>query len=262
MVDWQVPAEGVHRRIVEEDPELFASLNELELRAASRITVASVELMDREEWRPEAFEAWAAPLGLLLIEGLLTRTVTLGDRSCVEILGPGDVLRPWVRLGEDTTISVEANFAAIGTATAAVLDDRFARLVSRWPMVTAELMNRLALRSRWLAFNLAVCHLRRIETRVLIIFWYFADRWGRVTRDGIVIPFNFQHQLIADMVGARRPSVSTALSALARDGLLQRRGDRTWLLCGDPPPELREAHAYSVGVAPQVAGYSLGTERA
>jgi hypothetical protein len=257
MVDWKVPEESVHRRIVEEDPELFAGLEGMELRAASRITVATVELMDREEWQPEAFEAAAAPLGLLLLEGLLTRTVTLGDRSCVEILGPGDVLRPWVRLGEDTTISVEANFAPLGTVTAAVLDDRFARLVAPWPMVTAELMNRLALRSRWLAFNLAVCHLRRIETRVLIIFWYFADRWGRVTRDGIVIPFNFQHQLIADMVGARRPSVSTALSALARDGLLQRRADRTWLLRGDPPAELRDAHASSVGALPAGPPYSL-----
>jgi hypothetical protein len=31
-------------------------------------------------------------------------------------------------------------------------------------------------RSRWLAFHLAVAHLRRVESRVHVPLWHFADR--------------------------------------------------------------------------------------
>jgi hypothetical protein len=40
--------------------------------------------------------------------------------------------------------------------------------------------------------------------------------------------------LIAQIVGARRPTVSTALAQLVREGTLQRPADGTWLLTGEP----------------------------
>ena len=42
------------------------------------------------------------------------------------------------------------------------------------------------------------------------------------------------HRLIGELVGARRPTISTALAELARDGQLVRREDGTWLLTGEP----------------------------
>src|SRR3954449_12228305 len=36
-------------------------------------------------------------LGLLIVDGILARRITVGHRSGLELLGPGDVLRPWVR---------------------------------------------------------------------------------------------------------------------------------------------------------------------
>ena len=57
---------------------------------------------------------------------------------------------------------------------------------------------------------------------------------------GIVVPLVLSHRLIGELVGARRPTVSTALAELARDGQLSRRDDGTWLLTGEPvsaPPE-------------------------
>jgi hypothetical protein len=40
--------------------------------------------------------------------------------------------------------------------------------------------------------------------------------------------------VLGQLVGARRPTVSTALAQLARDGRVRRRQDGTWLLVGEP----------------------------
>ena len=48
------------------------------------------------------------------------------------------------------------------------------------------------------------------------------------------MPLVLSHRLIGELVGARRPTVSTALAELARDGQLVRRDDGTWLLTGEP----------------------------
>ena len=55
-----------------------------------------------------------------------------------------------------------------------------------------------------------------------------------MSRDGIAVPLALSHRLIGELVGARRPTVSTALAELARDGQLVRRDDGTWLLTGEP----------------------------
>ena len=52
------------------------------------------------------------------------------------------------------------------------------------------------------------------------------DRWGRVTTEGIPLPLKLTHGFLASLVCMRRPSVSAALVALARDGALRRNADR------------------------------------
>ena len=37
------------------------------------------------------------------------------------------------------------------------------------------------------SMHLAVAHLRRVETRVLVVLWHFADRWGSVRSDGVAL---------------------------------------------------------------------------
>jgi CRP-like cAMP-binding protein len=101
-------------------------------------------------------------------------------------------------------------------------------------------MDRLILRSRWLAFHLAVCHLPKVDDRLHLTFWHLADRWGRVTREGVEIQVKLSHRVLAAIVGARRPSVTTALGSLAERGLVERSSDRGWLLHGDQPAALQQ----------------------
>ena len=102
------------------------------------------------------------------------------------------------------------------------------------------IVDRLSERAQRLAVTQAISQLNRVDRRLLALFWHLAERWGRVARDGIVVPLVLSHRLIGELVGARRPTVSTALAELARDGQLSRRDDGTWLLTGEPvsvPPD-------------------------
>jgi hypothetical protein len=53
---------------------------------------------------------------------------------------------------------------------------------------------------------------------------------------------------LADLVAARRPTVSTSLGDLARDGLVLTQS-RGWLLTGEPPGELLEIQDVVVPVS-------------
>jgi CRP/FNR family transcriptional regulator, cyclic AMP receptor protein len=69
---------------------------------------------------------------------------------------------------------------------------------------------------------------------LLTLFWHLAERWGRVTPDGVLLPLTLSHRMLGQLVGARRPTVSTALGALTRAGEVSRALDGTWLLTGSP----------------------------
>lgn len=81
-----------------------------------------------------------------------------------------------------------------------------------------------------------------MEDRILLILWHLADRWGRVGADGVILPLPLTHRLLARIVAAHRPSVTGAISRLTDRGLVRRRADGSWLLCGDPPQSLEALH--------------------
>jgi CRP-like cAMP-binding protein len=116
-----------------------------------------------------------------------------------------------------------------------VLDRRFAAEASQYPELTASLFDRLSERSLRLATTQAISQLTRVDRRLKALFWHLAERWGRVGGEGVVIPLALTHRILGQLVGARRPTVSTALSELAERDELVRRADGSWLLRGDPP---------------------------
>ena len=177
--------------------------------------------------------------GLLVLSGLLTRRVGQGGRFGAELLGPGDLLRPWQKVGGAASIPFEPVWIAISDARIAVLGAAFARRAAPYPEVAAQLLGRALLRSRHLAINMAIVHQPRIETRLQMLFWHLADRWGKVRPHEVILEMPLTHALLADLVAARRPTVSTALAALAKDGKVERT-PQGWRLLGDPPLELAE----------------------
>jgi len=227
-------------RILDEDPELCERVPEDQRARATSLALARVEVLDIGVWdEPDEPGANHDGYGLLVLEGMLARRVTLGRFDCTELMGQGDLLRPWSFESAAMAASVtsEVTWNVVAPVRLAQLDRRFALAVSPWPEVSAALMDRIVQRARWLAFQLAVCHVVRVDTRLLLMFWHFADRWGRMTRDGARVRIPVTHGVLASVVGARRPSVTTALGRLQDDGLIERLGDGEWLLHGSPPED-------------------------
>ena len=65
--------------------------------------------------------------------------------------------------------------------------------------------------------------------------WELAGRWGHVAPDGVHLSLRLTHEGLAHLVGARRPSVTSALSELQEQGRLTPDGPGRWILRGDPP---------------------------
>ena len=82
---------------------------------------------------------------------------------------------------------------------------------------------------------LAITGIRGLEVRVLVLLWHLADTFGRVGREGVILPLPLTHQLIGRLAGATRPSVSTALKALETDGAVTKRLGGGFVLHGEPP---------------------------
>ncbi|MCA1690585.1 MAG: helix-turn-helix domain-containing protein, partial [Actinobacteria bacterium] len=72
--------------------------------------------------------------------------------------------------------------------------------------------------------------------RLVALFRMLAEKWGRMTGSGIVIPMALTHEALGRLIGARRPTITLALKSLAAEDRLTRQKDGTWLVhdLGDP----------------------------
>ena len=122
----------------------------------------------------------------------------------------------------------------------AMIDERAALALAAYPEISAVVLERVERRAYRLARAQAIVALNRVDRRVLTMLWHLAERWGRMTAEGVLLPLNISHRLLGQLVGARRPTVSTAAGELERQGLVHRRTDGAWLLLGEPTGVPRE----------------------
>jgi hypothetical protein len=226
-------------RVIDALPELAERLDEEQRELARRHVIAPVETLPPGAWRPRReLDPQPGQLGVLLLDGLVTRDVVLEETLATELVGRGDILRPTDHDGQDAPVPFDVAWHVLEPARVALLDRHFTRVVGHWPELVEELFRGGVRRAQSLAITLAVSHLRRVDTRLLVMFWYLADRWGKVTPQGVHVPLRLTHQTLGRLVGAQRPSVTTSLKQLVQEGCLTRAEDHSWLLHGDPPKTL------------------------
>jgi CRP/FNR family transcriptional regulator, cyclic AMP receptor protein len=229
--------------LLELDPDLGLLLAEDRLQAAERELRVVVHALDAGPWDAGRLSG-ASPdhVGMLVLDGVLAREVLVSDTVSTELLGPGDVVRPWRDRDDASLLTIEIRWTVLADVRLAVLDRRFAARLARFPEVNAALLDRLTDRAQRMAVSQAISQLNGVDRRLLALFWHLAERWGRMTGQGVTVPLALSHRVLAQLVGARRPTVSTALAELAERGDLTRRDDGTWLLAGDsiglPTPEV------------------------
>lgn len=234
-------------KVLMEDPGLAEALGGERLRAAIRDCVAGTIYVPRGSWSPgDEVDGFHAGIGLLVLDGLLVRRVGLGQRFGAELLGEGDVLRPWQREDVATTVPRSGAWRVLEPCRLAVLDGGFALRAGRYPEVMSGLFTRVLRRSRMLAVNIAIVHHPRVDARLHMLFWELADRWGTVHREGVRVPLRLTHTVLADLVAAQRQTVSKALGELAARGSVTWKDD-AWLLVGSPPAELGEIDGVMIG---------------
>jgi hypothetical protein len=226
--------------LVDADPDLADLLDERGLERARREALTRVQRLSPGEWDAAAAQEPAEHhRGFLIVDGLLSRTVDVLGRRCVELVGPCDVMRPWRWDDEGSHVRAEIGWMVLEPTRLAVLDHDLVVRIVPWPQLGLELFNRGTRRAHHLAVALAIAHHQRVDDRLVLTLWHLAERWGRVHPDGIVVPLPLGHQRLADLVGAQRQSVTTAMGGLTRSGAVSRREDGNWVLHGDPPEELR-----------------------
>ena len=218
------------------DPDLARELDPRRAREAAQRLYARAIDIPRGRWIPgPGFLQGTRPIGLLIIEGLVVREATVGDHPSAELLGPGDLLRAWTDEDSEELLPRTIEWSALAATRFAVIDHAFAVRAAQWPEVFAGLFDRAARRAERLVVLQAIAHLTRVDDRLLALLWCLAERWGRVVPDGVLISLRLSHRTLAGMVGARRPSVTTALGQLMARGVVERRPDGEWLLRGEAP---------------------------
>ncbi|CAA9529360.1 MAG: hypothetical protein AVDCRST_MAG13-4026 [uncultured Solirubrobacteraceae bacterium] len=177
---------------------------------------------------PEALGDGAVPRGFLVLHGMVVRDVRIAGGVASDLLGPGDILS--VAEPEDVLVPVRTRWTSCSHARVALIDDGVLAVLERTPAIAGRLLLRAARQVGRLAVLRGVSQLPRVDQRLLALFWLLAERWGRVTPDGVVVPIAVTHETLGRMVGARRPTVSLALKELAREGSIARRRDGSWIL--------------------------------
>jgi CRP/FNR family cyclic AMP-dependent transcriptional regulator len=217
--------------LLELDPQLGRELAPERFEAAERELRVEVYRLQQGEWSVHSV-LQAAHVGLLLVDGVVAREVVVADCISTELLGPGDILRPWGIDADDPLLRHDVRWSALTECHVAVLDQRFGSRLGDWPEINAALIDRIGTRAQRLAATHAISQFTRVERRLTALLWHLAERWGRVTSEGVVLSLTLSHRMLAQLVGARRPTVSTALARLAEDGSVTRRSNGTWLLAG------------------------------
>jgi CRP/FNR family cyclic AMP-dependent transcriptional regulator len=216
------------------DPDLARMMSPAERAAAGPELCAPIGTLTPGSWDPPGEPPQGVGLGLLMLEGAAIREVRVRGSEAVELLGTGDLIRPWQ---EDSASFSESCWRVIEPTRVALLDDEVAAAIARWPAVTTALVERALRRSRWLVVQAAVASLVGIENRLLTTLWHIAEKWGSRKDGAIVITVPITHRLLAEMIGAGRPYVTRALSDLRASGRVSQGTDRLYVLHGEPPAE-------------------------
>ena len=139
--------------IVDADPDLADLLEAGEVERARRDALMRVVKISPGGWdAASAVEPDVHHRGFLVVEGLISREVDVLGRTCVELLGHGDVMRPWTWDEEGSHVRAEVGWEVLEPTRLATLDHGFVVRIVPWPQLGLELFSRGTRR----AHNLAV----------------------------------------------------------------------------------------------------------
>jgi CRP/FNR family transcriptional regulator, cyclic AMP receptor protein len=220
-------------RLLSADPELGSRLPADQLAQAQRHAILAAITLPPGRWELGQLRDHGAVRGeirgFIVLSGALTTEVTIINRTCIRLLAPHELV-----LIDEASGSIPADWgwSVLRAARIAVLDERLLIIARHWPRLLDAILERAGQQSQHALLQQAISQLPRVEDRLLALLWSIADRWGVVRPDGVWIDLPLTHETIARMIGARRPTVSLGLRALADQDLLHTEKDG-WLINHD-----------------------------
>src|SRR3954449_2494795 len=139
-------------RVIDAFPEMADQLDPEQERLARQYALATLEGVPPGLWHPRrTLQREPGHLGLLVLDGLLTRDVVLGETLATELVGRGDVLRPIDHDGQDAPVPFDVVCHVLDPTEIAILDRRFAKVIGHWPEAMEVLMRGAVRRAQSLA---------------------------------------------------------------------------------------------------------------
>lgn len=221
-------------RLLDVDPDFGAELTADEMEEAQRHVVFPTLRLEKGLWEidrlRDAHGVRGEPRGFIVVAGTVSVDLAIAGQVCTRLI----TTRELVLLDGSPvdSIPVEPGWSVLDSAVLAVLDDRLAIIGSRWPDLMNGILKRAAQQVRHALLQQAISQLPRVEDRLLALLWSIADRQGVVRSDGVWVHLPVTHAALAQMIGARRPTVSLGLRALTERGLV-RAENGGWLISPD-----------------------------
>jgi CRP/FNR family cyclic AMP-dependent transcriptional regulator len=217
-------------------PDIASAVPPADRTLVDRVLVAPLLSARDEDLAAVLSNASHGVFDFVIVEGVVLKDTTFASRSALELLGPGDILAPPLSALSQVESRAVSRYVAHGPVSLAVLDARFRQAARHWPGLSDVLHDRLSRQTHRASMHLAMLHQPRVEDRVVALFGDLAERFGRMTGDGVVIDVRLTHEIIGRLVGSRRPTVTLALQGLDSAGVLRRlEGDR-WRFTPPPVP--------------------------
>lgn len=177
--------------------------------------------------------ASGAVCGVIGAGRLSLGVVTEERERTIGMLEEGDLLvRPmdgWAAAGP------RVRCFAVEDSTIHLVDRARMELWLQDPALAANLVRVLSAQIAEREVAVAIALEPRLERRLLLKLRQLAERWGRVTPEGIRLDLRLTHQELANMVGAVRESITLALGRLAEAGEIDVR-NRTLTITAPPRP--------------------------
>jgi CRP/FNR family cyclic AMP-dependent transcriptional regulator len=221
-------------RLLAEEVNLLARVASARRQAAREaIIVDELNLAAGEQLNVSS--KTSAGLGVLVLAGFLVREVTIAGRVAADLAGRGDLLcLSYVEPSEEQLLPHAVDWIALAPARLAVLDESFCEQIGQWPEVLCALVERAHRSGERAALDRAIARSSTVEVRLLMCLWHWASLWSTVGADGVRLAVPLSHERLARLIGAARPTVTTAIGRLRDAGYLDQRRDGQWLLMDAP----------------------------
>lgn len=218
-------------RLLAHDVDLLACVTDPEQRRFAReavvvkeLDLASGERLDLVTVAPQA------SLGLLVLSGFLAREISITTRISAELVGPEDFVSPEYLEPPGSLFEHGLSWVALGPTRLALLGDDFREQVRAWPEILCALVERARRAGDRASLGRAIGRFATVEARLLMLLWHWASSWSVVTPEGVRLAVPLSHERLARLIGASRPTVTTAIGRLRQAGYLGQCRDGHWLL--------------------------------